>query len=596
MIPKFSVALIARNESKTLPRLLSSLTEFQNRGGEIILVDTGSTDNTAELARQWGCKVFEEGERFLKTIDEKDALAMNALFVAGGEEPIVQGGEKLFDFSKARNYAASLCENDMVAMPDCDEIYTHFDIDAINKTIEEGNDQLEYNFVFAHDADGNELVKFLHCKFYNRKKLEWVNIIHEVLAPVSGAPEAQKIFLSEAIIKLEHWQNHETNRGKYLPGLAYDTFVNQDNDRNAHYFARELMYTGRFESAIRQFKRHIDMNKWPTERSQSFVHMGECQDVLGRSDEAVQSFIKAFEIEPNRREPLMRLAEHYYRRDMPMQTIAFALAATQIKGNNYYANFAPFYENLPHELLYWAYYKIGNYTQSNFHFGQAQSYKPFEEKYLHDMRFYYDLPKITIAIPTLGRPEGLKRCLDSIKTLVYPEDKIEVIVEEDEPRLGVPKRFKSIVEKSTGDWIVYASNDIEFTPFSIMIALKTAWDNNKAFMAFNTGEVSQDEGNICEHFMIHRKVVEKLKNEVFDTDFNHVGVDNLLWAKMKKIGQNMRCARAIINHYHFSKKNEQKSDFDETYAVGWKQEMVEKDRALLKVKLEELAKKPFNEI
>jgi glycosyltransferase involved in cell wall biosynthesis len=51
MIPHFSVALIARNEEKTLPRLIESLSEFQRFGGEILLLDTGSTDNTVQVAK-----------------------------------------------------------------------------------------------------------------------------------------------------------------------------------------------------------------------------------------------------------------------------------------------------------------------------------------------------------------------------------------------------------------------------------------------------------------------------------------------------------------------------------------------------------------
>jgi glycosyltransferase involved in cell wall biosynthesis len=57
--PLFSVALIAKNESKTLPRLIASLAEFKERGGEIILADTGSTDGTPKVAADLGCIVFE---------------------------------------------------------------------------------------------------------------------------------------------------------------------------------------------------------------------------------------------------------------------------------------------------------------------------------------------------------------------------------------------------------------------------------------------------------------------------------------------------------------------------------------------------------
>src|ERR1019366_591646 len=108
----FSVVLICRNEAKTLPRLLKSLTEFQKRDGEIILLDTGSTDNTPDVARNLGCKVTEVGERFLTVIDEYLAEKINTRFVIDNEQPIVAVGDKLFNYSFARNFAATLSSND----------------------------------------------------------------------------------------------------------------------------------------------------------------------------------------------------------------------------------------------------------------------------------------------------------------------------------------------------------------------------------------------------------------------------------------------------------------------------------------------------
>lgn len=191
-----------------------------------------------------------------------------------------------------------------------------------------------------------------------------------------------------------------------------------------------------------------------------------------------------------------------------------------------------------------------------------------------------DSPKLSFIIPTLGRPEGLKRCLESIKNLNYPQDKIEIIVKQDsfENRTGVPKLLKQGVEESTGDWIVFASNDTEFTPNSIVEALAVGMDG---FVSFNTGSILPDEGNINEHFMIRKDVIEKI-GEVFDTDFYHCGVDNLLWAKMKKLGIAKRADKAIVNHYHFTKG----AEMDKVYSLGW--EHVEADRALLAKKLSEL--------
>lgn len=271
MKPNFSIVLIARNESKTLPRLIESLKEFQERGGEIILVDTGSTDGTPDIARELGCKVNEAGTRFLHTMDEHTANHINALFIEGGDSPIVVAGDTNFDYSAARNYAAALAENDMIATPDCDEIYTKLDLDKICQAITDGVEQLEYNFVFSHDVEGNEVVKFLHCKFYDRRKLHWTGIIHEILTG-----NANRQFFQEDVIKLEHWQNVETNRGHYLKGLALSCLLEPDNDRNAHYFGRELLYTGRYASAIKQLERHVAMDRWPAERAESLIFIGDC--------------------------------------------------------------------------------------------------------------------------------------------------------------------------------------------------------------------------------------------------------------------------------------------------------------------------------
>lgn len=200
---------------------------------------------------------------------------------------------------------------------------------------------------------------------------------------------------------------------------------------------------------------------------------------------------------------------------------------------------------------------------------------------------FTDLPSISIIIPTLGREEGLQRCLDSINDLNYPEDLIETIILEDKPRIGVPKRLKEGVEKSDGEWIVYASNDIKFFPSSILKSILSAKQNEKDFVSFNTGIVSEDEGNICEHFMIKRTLIDSIGGEIFDTDFHHVGVDNLLWAKLKKIGQNFRCEEAIVEHFHWSKTGE---EMDDVYKIAWNEERVREDRELLKTKLEELNK------
>jgi glycosyltransferase involved in cell wall biosynthesis len=572
--PNFSVALIARNESETLPRLVNSLKEYQERGGEIWVLDTGSTDNTIEVAKSLGCKVEAVGDKFRINIDEDLAKKINDKFVIEGEEPVVKAGESLFDFASARNYIAGFTENRVTATPDCDEIFTKFDIDKLNEVIANGVEQLEYEFVFSHDPFGNPVIKFKHCKFYDKTKLKWRGIIHEILVG-----KANRIYLGEDVIKLEHYQNQKTNRSGYLKGLAVDCYNNPDNDRNSHYFAREMMYLGRYKSAIKEFKNHIAMNGWVTEAAQSAMFIGDCYKFLGDTDNMLLWYTKSVEKEV-RREPLMRLAEYYFHKDMHKQCIAYCEAALSVTQLPFYSNHQPYYENVPHELLYLAYWHTGDKEKSKEHFLKALSYKPNNPKYMSDVQFYISNQKISFIIPTLGREEGLNRCIESIKNLNYPQDKIEIIIKRDsiENRVGVPKLVKQGVEESTGEWVVFASNDTEFTPNSINIAIL---EGDLGYVAFNTGPVSNDEGNINEHFMIRKDIIEKI-GEVFDTDFWHVGCDNLLFEKMKKLGIFKRVDMAVVKHHHFTKG----AEMDETYKIGWSH--VEEDRLLLAKKLKEL--------
>ena len=56
-----SVVLITHNEERNLPRTLESVMPLVRDGkGELIVVDSGSTDRTVEIAQSYGAKVFIE--------------------------------------------------------------------------------------------------------------------------------------------------------------------------------------------------------------------------------------------------------------------------------------------------------------------------------------------------------------------------------------------------------------------------------------------------------------------------------------------------------------------------------------------------------
>jgi len=390
--PKFSVVLIARNEQSTLPRMLESLEEFRRRGGEVLVVDTGSMDGTADVASAHECRVIEVGDRFVTVVSEAKAKQVNRRLLAPGEPPVLHAGDRLFDFAAARNFAASEAECDMVAMPDCDEAFTKLDLDAVDEAIDAGARRLEYNFVFSHDQFGNEAIKFLHSKFYDRRSFEWVGVVHEVLQPRSGGSSLddpfKTVFLDESKVKLEHWQNHGTDRGGYLRGLALDCYENPGNDRNSHYLGRELLWKGRPKSAIQELTRHLGMKAWPAEQAQSMIYIGDAYLQLGKEQLGLQMYHKAFLLDGSRREAMMRLAEHFYKKGNALMTAAYASAALALPYNGFYANNMDHYRQAPHEMLYWAYWNMGDRGESEVHWRRALGYQPLNPKYLNAAQFY----------------------------------------------------------------------------------------------------------------------------------------------------------------------------------------------------------------
>jgi glycosyltransferase involved in cell wall biosynthesis len=84
-MPALTAILISYNEELDLPRALASLAGIAD---EIILVDSGSTDRTCEIARTFGARVY---------------------------------ARKLNSFAEQKNYAASLSSNDWILSIDCDQ-------------------------------------------------------------------------------------------------------------------------------------------------------------------------------------------------------------------------------------------------------------------------------------------------------------------------------------------------------------------------------------------------------------------------------------------------------------------------------------------
>jgi len=102
-----SLAMIVKNEEKYLGRCLKSAAALVD---EIVVVDTGSTDRTIEIAMEHGAKIFH-----FKWCD---------------------------DFSAARNYAIEQVSGDWVLVLDADEYFVDDQSDLIRNFVKASNDRI----------------------------------------------------------------------------------------------------------------------------------------------------------------------------------------------------------------------------------------------------------------------------------------------------------------------------------------------------------------------------------------------------------------------------------------------------------------------
>lgn len=351
MMEAFSVTVIARNEAKTLPRLLASVKDAD----EIVVLDTGSTDDTVAVAESFGAKVWSVGEKFMETPTQADIDLFTERY---GHVPTFTTDMKLFNYAAARNYAMSLASNDWCFCADADEEVV-WDADKVRALLPDW-DQLSFGFAFSHNPDGSPLLEFARSTFLRRSKGQWVKKIHEV---VQGVPEARLLWTDA--LYLHHWQQPTENRANFLPKLEYSILEIENDDRNTYYLAREYYYAGMYDTAIKMFRCYLQLPGWKPERSQAMIFMGDCYKYSGRGDEAVECYHQAMREDDTRREPFFALGMTYYEWARYRSAAIYLRAATEIPLQSaYYLNDMNLYSWKIWDLLSLIYDKLGETTKA----------------------------------------------------------------------------------------------------------------------------------------------------------------------------------------------------------------------------------------
>ena len=273
MVPSISLCMIARNEEKFLRSCLNSVTGLVK---EIILVDTGSTDKTVDIAREFGAKVY-----YFQWCD---------------------------DFSAARNFSIDKATGDWILILDADEELDRTTIGEIKKSLTEADNGTAYffkviNYLDKSNDPGNSAEVRIIRLFPNREDVRYKNLIHEEI--YSKKDGELKRIVCNAIIYHHGYTDSlhkERNKGERNINLLLKS-IEKDPKNPFNYYNIGVSYyvQNRLEDCIKSFKTAQETCDYPGESvylpsSYSLCAAALCR--LGRYEEAKEQALKGIELSP----------------------------------------------------------------------------------------------------------------------------------------------------------------------------------------------------------------------------------------------------------------------------------------------------------
>jgi glycosyltransferase involved in cell wall biosynthesis len=274
-----SLAMIVRNEVTTLPGLLDSVAGCVD---EIVIVDTGSSDGTPDLARRYTDTVV--------TIPWPD------------------------DFSAARQEAFDRATGDWVCWLDADDVVRGAEhIRGLTAQAAPDVHGFYWRYVYGRDASGRSTCEFWRERCVrNDGSFRWQGRVHETLW--SSGPG--RLVRSDAVV-VEHHSPPDRAEAKSRRNLAL--LEREVRDSEGRPSARLLFYLGRehdglgdIDAALSAFERCAAASTWDEERYVTQLHLSDLHRRAGRFDAAIDADLRSLTICPHWPNAYFSLAETYY--------------------------------------------------------------------------------------------------------------------------------------------------------------------------------------------------------------------------------------------------------------------------------------------
>lgn len=234
-----SQCLIVKNEEENIEHCLGHLKSVVN---EQIVVDTGSTDRTIELAEKMGAKVFHF--------------------------------DWINDFSAARNFAIDKAKGDWIIFLDCDEYFSEDSVPKLKKYMkawvkEKNVDGIMCQMVHI-DKDKNPLTVANNISpriFKNKKNLRYKNKIHEALSNSYKSDGDTNVGDASNNLTIYHTGYDmeivmDKNKIERNISMIKSSIEENPQDAKMHYYlSNEYYRIERYEDAIRSARESIAHKK-----------------------------------------------------------------------------------------------------------------------------------------------------------------------------------------------------------------------------------------------------------------------------------------------------------------------------------------------
>ncbi len=333
---KVCVYAITKNEEKFVKRWVESMKEAD----KIIVLDTGSTDNTVSLLQDLGIEVH---------IQEF----------------------KPWRFDEARNASLKLVpqEYEICVCTDLDEV---FEPGWKEKIVAAWNDditRIKYNYNWSFDEYGKPATSFMINKIHKNGYYKWTHPVHEVLTPLKE--EKEKICPE---VVLNHYPDKTKSRSSYLPLLELSVKEDPLDDRNMHYLGREYMYYQKWDESIETLKKHLSLKSatWKDERCASMRFIARCYYAKKMVQEAKEWYLKAIKEAPYLRESYVEIAYLYYEEKDYLDAYINLRQALEIKNkSDSYINEEFAWNSFIYDLISICAFNLGYYEEALYYVSNA---------------------------------------------------------------------------------------------------------------------------------------------------------------------------------------------------------------------------------